>query len=45
MIINTTAPKIWVLKMDSKTQNVDFLKNSSNDFDYITVTCGDNIPK
>jgi hypothetical protein len=43
--INITAPKIWALKMDSKTQNVNFLENSSHDFNNISVKYGDQNPK
>jgi hypothetical protein len=31
--------------MDPKTQTGDFLKNGSNNFDYISVIYGDYFPK
>jgi hypothetical protein len=31
--------------MDSNTQNGDILERGSNDFDYISVVCGDHVPK
>jgi hypothetical protein len=33
MYMNIPAPKIGTLQMGPKTQNGEFLKNGSNDFD------------
>jgi hypothetical protein len=44
--INIPAPKIGAFQMSPKTQNGDFLKNGSNDVDYIFwVIYGDHVLK
>jgi hypothetical protein len=43
--MNITAPKIRALQMGPKTQNGDFLENGFNDFDLISVSCGDHLPQ
>jgi hypothetical protein len=39
------APKIGTLQMGPKIQKGEFLKNGSNDFDYISVIYGNYDPK
>jgi hypothetical protein len=43
--MNTVAPKIAALQTHAIIQNDDFLKNISNDFDYIAVLYGDHQAK
>jgi hypothetical protein len=45
VILNIPAPKIGAILRDPKIQNDDFLKNSSNDFGYISVIYGVSFPK
>jgi hypothetical protein len=42
--VNIPAPKIGILQMYLKKQNGDFLKNVSDDFDYISLIYGDHLP-
>jgi hypothetical protein len=42
---NILVPKIEALQMGPETENGDFLENSSNTFDYISVLSGGHLPQ
>jgi hypothetical protein len=43
--MNILVPKIWSCQIGHKTQIGDFLKNGSNNFDYISLIYGVYFPK
>jgi hypothetical protein len=43
--MNFLAPKIGALQMDPIKQNGSILEDDCNNFDYISVICGDHCSK